>query len=334
MSVVDAASPHLRDFLLIKDDDVGAAAVARRSEAAGFILGMVACSDKQPSPRHSRTISAVPARRTLLEIIRDEEPSVGPYKRTVVGHEHGSEDKKSWKSIKDRFRLRRTGPVPSPDFQASEICMPSSSSARFVSGTPILLDVLSRPENSASIEDETRDYGSSRPPIAIELAQASESLQRSPRYTSQMPESVTASEDPPREFVRRLSVVLAEERQISAREAAAAHGAAGAAEQPARMSLMDLLEETDREFGMDGTTWYSVGEGLEEVAEEEIDNGGRSSGGGKAGHNCCICMVRYKGAAFIPCGHTFCRLCSRELWVSRGYCPLCNNYIVEILDIF
>ncbi|CAN1842000.1 hypothetical protein LINPERHAP1_LOCUS36700 [Linum perenne] len=36
-------------------------------------------------------------------------------------------------------------------------------------------------------------------------------------------------------------------------------------------------------------------------------------------------MVRHKGAALIPCGHTFCRLCSRELWVQRGNCPLNNN---------
>ncbi|MCO5613395.1 hypothetical protein L7F22_067671 [Adiantum nelumboides] len=49
---------------------------------------------------------------------------------------------------------------------------------------------------------------------------------------------------------------------------------------------------------------------------------------------CCVCMVGLKGAAFIPCGHTFCRKCSRELWKGRGTCPLCNRYIREILDIF
>ncbi|GFZ20126.1 RING/U-box superfamily protein [Actinidia rufa] len=27
-------------------------------------------------------------------------------------------------------------------------------------------------------------------------------------------------------------------------------------------------------------------------------------------------------------------LCSRELWVQRGNCPLCNGFILEILDIF
>lgn len=49
---------------------------------------------------------------------------------------------------------------------------------------------------------------------------------------------------------------------------------------------------------------------------------------------CCVCMVGLKGAAFIPCGHTFCRKCSRELWRGRRTCPLCNKNVREILDIF
>nr|GMD28016.1 LON peptidase N-terminal domain and RING finger protein 3-like [Ipomoea batatas] len=44
--------------------------------------------------------------------------------------------------------------------------------------------------------------------------------------------------------------------------------------------------------------------------------------------------LRHKGEPFVPCGHTFCRLCSRELWAEKGNCPLCNNFILEILDIF
>ncbi|KAI5061624.1 hypothetical protein GOP47_0024129 [Adiantum capillus-veneris] len=49
---------------------------------------------------------------------------------------------------------------------------------------------------------------------------------------------------------------------------------------------------------------------------------------------CCVCMVRRKGAALIPCGHTFCRICSKQLFAGRGACPLCNNLIVQLLDIF
>lgn len=74
---------------------------------------------------------------------------------------------------------------------------------------------------------------------------------------------------------------------------------------PARVSLMRLLEESDG--------------GDEKLGCDSM---------------CCVCMVRKKGAAFIPCGHTYCRVCSRELWLNRGSCPLCNRAILEILDIF
>ncbi|XP_042519835.1 peroxisome biogenesis factor 10-like [Macadamia integrifolia] len=84
-----------------------------------------------------------------------------------------------------------------------------------------------------------------------------------------------------------------------------------------RVSLMRLLEEE--------------GDGVEGVAGD----GNRGGGGGEGADGmCCVCMGRRKGAAFIPCGHTFCRVCSRELWLNRGSCPLCNRSILEILDIF
>nr|XP_043636690.1 uncharacterized protein LOC122607729 [Erigeron canadensis] len=96
-----------------------------------------------------------------------------------------------------------------------------------------------------------------------------------------------------------------------------------------RMSLMSLLE-------VDGSSYVEaeeddVEDGGDDVAEVENNSGG---GGYSKYNNCCVCMVRHKGAAFIPCGHTFCRLCSRELFVKRASCPLCNHFIVEILDIF
>ncbi|KAG2244651.1 hypothetical protein Bca4012_023384 [Brassica carinata] len=90
---------------------------------------------------------------------------------------------------------------------------------------------------------------------------------------------------------------------------------------PTRVSLMRLLDETaERVDDEDGR-------------ETEIST---ASMGTLAGNDsvCCVCMGRKKGAAFIPCGHTFCRVCSRELWLNRGSCPLCNRPIIEILDIF
>ncbi|KAL6546788.1 hypothetical protein OROMI_022509 [Orobanche minor] len=85
-----------------------------------------------------------------------------------------------------------------------------------------------------------------------------------------------------------------------------------APETPARVSLMRLLAEAD---GFDWEMW-----------KEEDGEG--------CGSVCCVCMGRKKGAAFIPCGHTFCRVCSRELWLNRRSCPLCNRPILEILDIY
>ncbi|KAL8228251.1 hypothetical protein R6Q57_015835 [Mikania cordata] len=78
---------------------------------------------------------------------------------------------------------------------------------------------------------------------------------------------------------------------------------------PRRMPLMRLLEET------------------------EIETDGQDEGTGRD-QVCCVCMGRKKGAAFIPCGHTYCRVCCRELWLNRGSCPLCNRSILEILDIY
>ncbi|CAN1220079.1 hypothetical protein LINPERPRIM_LOCUS1786 [Linum perenne] len=87
-------------------------------------------------------------------------------------------------------------------------------------------------------------------------------------------------------------------------------------------TLMMLIEETD------GDDRRRV---MRKKEEEET-----SEGGGGKGRDwvCCVCMERDKGAAFIPCGHTFCRVCSRAVWGQRGCCPVCNRPILEVLDIF
>ncbi|KAK9035267.1 hypothetical protein V6N11_077313 [Hibiscus sabdariffa] len=162
-----------------------------------------------------------------------------------------------------------------------------------------------------------------------------------------------------RHGTRQLAAILAEERALSSREASEETAAAAddvppeavaeqvvttvnnvppAAEEPVRMSLMELLEETTQQMGLMGTS-YITSDGDYKEEEEEEEEGVRTEevveeAMGRMEHACCVCMVRHKGAAFIPCGHTFCRLCSRELWVQRGNCPLCNGSIIEILDIF
>ncbi|XP_022147824.1 baculoviral IAP repeat-containing protein 7-like [Momordica charantia] len=103
-----------------------------------------------------------------------------------------------------------------------------------------------------------------------------------------------------------LAMALAAERNLRGDEG----GPAGAGDVK---SLMRLFEE------MDGVDW--------KTKRKEGENNG-------VDWMCCVCMERSKGAAFIPCGHAFCRVCSRELWLNRGTCPICNRSIIEILDIF
>ncbi|KAM3216911.1 putative protein isoform X2 [Capsicum annuum] len=94
-------------------------------------------------------------------------------------------------------------------------------------------------------------------------------------------------------------------------------------DQPVRMSLMALLTENDG----DGSA-YMMGDEDEEEDYDELDGvnevpAADACAGASGENNCCVCMLRQKGAAFIPCGHTFCRLCSRELWVQRGLVSRC-----------
>eukprot|EP00250_Pteridium_aquilinum_P005971 c15977_g1_i1 orf=407-2245(+) len=104
-----------------------------------------------------------------------------------------------------------------------------------------------------------------------------------------------------------------------------------------RVSLMTLLHE--EAAAIDSPTTSSAFEARQEEEEEAV----AEEGGGLQGRRrlvgedpllCCVCMVRRKGAALIPCGHTFCRICSKQLFAGRGACPLCNNLIVQVLDIF
>ncbi|CAN1124260.1 hypothetical protein LINPERPRIM_LOCUS3674 [Linum perenne] len=88
----------------------------------------------------------------------------------------------------------------------------------------------------------------------------------------------------------------------------------------AAKTLMRLIEETDGEDCRKS-----------KKKRREAEGGG---GGGGGDWVCCVCMERDKGAAFIPCGHTFCRICSKDLWARRGCCPICNRQITEILDIY
>ncbi|CAI9300816.1 unnamed protein product [Lactuca saligna] len=206
----------------------------------------------------------------------------------------GKEPKTTWKMIREKLRLKLAGSV----------CTTTA---------PTLASLI--PITTESNRLLTRHGSTQRNSTDESTWQLN-----SPQVTnsSNIPEAQTArvQTDSPVE----------ESEQTSTEEN---RGAGGEGEPAAaRMSLMSLLE-------VDGSAYldYEEEKEADEMEEEEVEEGG-GGGGGYKYNNCCVCMVRHKGAAFIPCGHTFCRLCSRELFVQRASCPLCNNLILEILDIF
>lgn len=122
------------------------------------------------------------------------------------------------------------------------------------------------------------------------------------RNADQIIEEIAATE---RAGEMNLAAALAEERQM--REAESFLSAP--ATEIERTSLMKWLEEEEEEM---------------EVKKEAVG----------LGETCCVCMEKKKGAAFIPCGHAFCRGCARDIWIERRSCALCNRPILEILHIF
>nr|CAD1839540.1 unnamed protein product [Ananas comosus var. bracteatus] len=131
-----------------------------------------------------------------------------------------------------------------------------------------------------------------------------------------------------------LATALAAERQLRASSTATV------------TSLMRLLEQAGREKkavkrnkyadgGDDDDDDGGGGGDDEDQDEDEDDDDDDEEGEGGGWGRCCVCMEgRRKRAAFIPCGHTFCRQCARELWLGRGSCPLCNRPVRDVLRIF
>lgn len=201
-------------------------------------------------------------------------------------HDYSSHrDKTAWKSLREKLRLKRNATV-----WISSNPIPSLN-------TPVLNRDSDSHQLGSLLSNSRNEGGQSQPESASSGG-------------------VTA------EGRLQLGVVLAEERALSAREEETPPVTTDM--QPARMSLMELLDENEGQMSL-----VEVGGDGEEEERGVVEETAAA-----AEISCCVCMVRSKGAAFIPCGHTFCRLCSRELWVQRGNCPLCNTSISEILDLF
>jgi len=316
----------------IINDNSNSSGLVNPRPVSNLTLGAVLNSTRKSPPSNNVVV------RTLLEIIRNDETLVGGGSSTS-NHFAG---KKSWKSFKDRLKLKKTSNqnqnpssdrwAPSSSVPQSDVVLPSRSmreEAMIAHRNSLLAqgvdtDLSNEPLVRESFNGESpRTRGSFRLSEAL-AAEREETHQRVSR------ELVDRNGGENRDNTGSQNTGNYDE---DVEEGEEQPGPGATANQPVRMSLMDLLEEAEQQSGVRGPTYRfdeyeeNQEEAKEEAEEEEEDIG-------KEVHSCCVCMVRHKGAAFIPCGHTFCRKCSRELWVQRGNCPLCNNFILEILDIF
>ncbi|KAL9239122.1 hypothetical protein vseg_013472 [Gypsophila vaccaria] len=280
---------------------------------------------KPPSPKHIVV-------RNLLEILRNDE--------TLNTGAGSPNSKKSWKSFKEKLKRKKSHkwttsmPVPQSDvlpmsrsgrdLMANRNSLRNSlrnSSIRRVDGVPA--DDLSMMEVDGS--GSPRSGGSFR----LSAALAAERQETRRRLSRELDEDGNEDESDSQGSEN-------EEEKEEDDDAEEGPNFDAPANQPVRMSLMDLLEETDRQAGIDGPTYRlddDEDEDYEDEDEEEEEETMEEELG--KGESCCsVCMVKHKGSAYTPCGHNFCKLCSKELFVQKGNCPLCNNFILEILEIF
>ncbi|KAE8730594.1 Detected protein of unknown function [Hibiscus syriacus] len=269
-----------------------------RDTLAGLTLEAILGNAKRPEQPSAQN-------RTLIEIIRDDE---------------SNREKKSWKTLRDKLRLKRlvSSWTSSVHIPASDAIVDGNNRSQF-SRYGSFRSHSAEPARVGNGGQSAARSDSGRVLNDVDLRSNAPPSRSFRTCTAGNGAGSSEDDDSPmaRNETRQLGTVLALDRALSEREAAA--------EEPVRMSLMDFLEETE----LSGPRRTTVNAGDDE--EYEVKDTAEASGGMQ--HTCCVCMVRHKGAAFIPCGHTFCRVCSRELWVQRGNCPLCNGIILEILDI-
>ncbi|WZY83444.1 hypothetical protein YC2023_029828 [Brassica napus] len=332
---------------------------SRSNSLAGLTLDAVLGGEiviqpsSPPSPPPLPQQSLLPQRsttsQTLFDIIRDE------YEK------EGHKDRTTWQIFREKLRLKRTGSAWTSSFHipASDILIPNPKQTRSHTNGLVYPIPMSDPPGSSGRGMFTRGssmrVGSGKTP---ENNFADVSIPGDgPPFKPQLSrhDSVRDHGDGDDDKIRRHPVVkFVDERQMSAREAVAAQEAAeaetasddeeeeeddgfGEAEEEEAssapkqtMSLMDLLEETDRQMGLTGAR-YAMDDGEDEYEEDEDEEEEEEDGGEVS---CCVCQVKIKGATFTSCGHTFCKLCSKELMAQKGHCPVCTTFVLEFLEIF
>ncbi|AES70946.1 E3 ubiquitin-protein ligase bre1 [Medicago truncatula] len=335
---------------------------SKREKLAGLSLDDILANQQRhgSTPPSSTTPRQPPPKsRTLIDIIKDDESN--------------KKDRRSWKAFKDKLRLKRAGsawtssiPIPTSDIPIQN---PNSRSfSQFGRRNSVRVQTHYDSDMSTHQVDELDPSDESNAPASRPKFTRGSST----RFTADSSENSgggnlrpqlsrknstnVSSADPFRkgrvvtfrdsfddeepdddtkhpETGRALSAREAVAAQEAAEAAAEAEAEAEAATGPPTMSLMDLLGETDREMGLEGSRYILSDE--EDFSDDDYEEGEDDEDGESAlEHTCSICMVKHKGTALAACGHSFCRMCSRELLVSKGNCPLCNNFVLEILEIF
>ncbi|KAK6940529.1 hypothetical protein RJ641_030060 [Dillenia turbinata] len=206
----------------------------RQEDSDTLTLGAV-LSDKRPVPATPGSLS-----RTLLDIIKEDSPGSGGYRSP-------STNKVTWKSFKDRLRLRRAGAAWTSSVRtpASDIPMSSSEGSR----AQLSRNTSARVSASAYENDHELPRNGENGEIMGSQRQ---------NHNNRGVDSVMPA-DPIEEAP------------------------------PMRMSLMDLLEETDRQAGIVGHSYMFDDDDEEEEDEEEEENVGGETGV-VAEMNCCVCM--------------------------------------------
>ncbi|KAF8094630.1 hypothetical protein N665_0358s0012 [Sinapis alba] len=315
-----------------------------------------------PLPQKSLAPHQTTQTQTLFDIIRDEY------------NKEGQKDRTTWQIFREKLRLKRSGSAwtSSLHIPASDILIPNPKHFGFAfrPNSTNAVPMSDPPGRGGFTRGPSMRVGSGKSPddspdVSLP-GDGPPSRSFKPQFSRH--DSVREHGDGDDDKIRRHPVVkFVDERQMSAREAVAAQekaeaeaAAAGSDDEEEEdddseegeeddsgeteekvdnapkqtMSLMDLLEETDRQMGLTGAS-YAMDEEEEEYEEEEEEEEEDGDGGGGEGEvNCCVCQVNFKGATFTPCGHMFCKLCSKELMAQKGHCPVCSSFVLEFLEIF
>ncbi|GJU91664.1 E3 ubiquitin protein ligase LUL4 [Tanacetum coccineum] len=219
----------------------------------------------------------------------------------IIRNDEDQSSKKNWKTFRDKLRLKRAGKA-----WTSSINIPQSDIN--IQNKPNKMMIRRGSSRYTSNNDEDQDPDESDGEANRQLGQIDRQ-----KNTRLLPMETDDTEEE-------------EEEENDNADANVDH--MGGDQQ---MSLMSLLSDAGSNYIEENHQEQEHGDEDEGEDEMEDDEGGE---GGQCVKACCGCKGKHRGVPLGPCGHTFCKHCTKELHVTRGNCPTCNSFILEILDIY